>query len=517
MRSWGATAAGGLLIVGALTVAAPGPVLGGAAPAVDRVALVALLVVLARGLAGRRRLAQQTAVALVAVAALIPPVHLERVAVLAAVASLLLAYPSSYIVRPDPHRLRAASVAAAIAVGFVLARGFWEAARHGEPVRQAAHQALPLLPNAPDRSTQLFVVTVFAAVLVALALALASWVAPPPGDRGERERVRALVRHPDSGSLAPFATRADKSYVFSADGDAVIGYRVRFGVALAGGDPVGAAGSAAAAVEAFARLCAVRGWRPAVLGAVASDSELWRRAGVRQGIEIGAEAILEVATFSLTTRRMRNVRQAVRRADNAGVRVEIGALAPALVPRLAPILRDWLRGRLERGFAMNLDRILVPRSDVLMAVAYDATGEPQAFARFAWVAGGRILSLDVAPRRRDAPNGVVERLIAETVDYARAHGTGEVSLNFAGMRRVYAGDSCAARLAQVPLRALDRWIELRSLYRFTEKFHPIWRARELRMRSWLDLVPVATAALTAEFGARPATVPATPDLAEAPA
>jgi lysyl-tRNA synthetase class 2 len=354
-------------------------------------------------------------------------------------------------------------------------------------------------------------------MLVALALAMAPWVAPPPGDEIERARVRALVQHPDSGSLAPFATRADKTYVFSPAGDAVIGYRVRFGVALAGGDPVGAADSAAAAIAAFTELCAVRGWRPAVLGAASASGALWRRSGVRRAVEIGDEAVLDVATFSLATRRMRNLRQAVGRAHNMGVRVELGPLDPALVPRLAPILHDWLRGRAERGFAMNLDRILVPRDDVLVAVAYDADGEPQAFARFARVAGGRALSLDVAPRRRDAPNGIVEQLIVATVDYGREHGAEEVSLNFAGMRKIYAGRSRSARLLQVPLSALDRWIELRSLYRFTAKFDPIWRGRQLRMRSWLEIVPVATAALTAEFGATPVTEPAATALAEAAA
>jgi lysyl-tRNA synthetase class 2 len=399
----------------------------------------------------------------------------------------------------------------------VLARGFWEAARHGEPVRQAAHLALPLLPEAPNRSTQLFVVAVFAAMLVALELAMAPWVAPPPSDEIERDRVRALVQHPDSGSLAPFATRADKTYVFSPSGDAVIGYRVRFGVALAGGDPVGAAGSSAAVITAFTELCARRGWRPAVLGAESATGAQWRRAGVRRAVEIGDEAVLDVATFSLATRRMRNLRQAVGRARNTGVRVEIGPLDPALAPRLAPILRDWLRGRAERGFAMNLDRILVPRDDVLIAVAYSADGAPQAFARFARVAGGRALSLDVAPRGRHAPNGVVEALIVATVDYAREHGAGEVSLNFAGMRKIYAGRTRSARLLQVPLSALDRWIELRSLYRFTDKFDPIWRGRQLRMRSWLEIVPVGTAALTAEFGGQPTGEPAPAELAEAPA
>jgi lysylphosphatidylglycerol synthetase-like protein (DUF2156 family) len=491
--------AGGLLLLAAFVVVLTN---AGGLPVLERISLALMLLLLAHGLAGRRRLAQQVALVLVAIVALVPPYRPERLLVLGVVAIVLLPYRGSYLVRPDPGRLRAACVAAAAAVAVVLGRGVWMATGHSEPLRQAAHSALPLLPAEPDRSTRVFVVTVFAAMLVALALALAPAPAPQPAPEAERARVRAMVQDPDSGSLAPFATRADKTYVFSPDGDAVIGYRVRFGVALAGGDPVGAAGSAAGAVAAFAQLCAVQGWRPAVLGAASATADVWRRSGVRRAVAIGDEAVLDVATFSLATRRMRNLRQAVRRADNAGVRVEIGALDPALVPRLAPILQDWLRGRAERGFAMNLDYILRPRDDVLVAVAYDVAGEPQAFARFARVAGGRVLSLDVAPRRRDAPNGVVERLIVATVADARAHGADEVSLNFAGMRRVYAAGTPAARLLEVPLRILDRWIELRSLYRFTDKFHPVWRPRQLRMRSWLDLVPVAAAALTAEFGGR---------------
>jgi lysylphosphatidylglycerol synthetase-like protein (DUF2156 family) len=510
-ETWGARAAGLLVLLTTPFVLVPGLLrfLGGAPPVPDRIALAVTLLLLARGLIGCRRSARQATLVLVAVAAAVPPYRPERILPLAAVAALLLAYPGNYVVRPDPRRLRAAGAATVAALAAILARGGWMAVWHRAPVRQAASAALPLLPDASSRSTRVFVVGVLAALVVALLLVLAPAPAPPPSGPAERDRVRALVQHPDSGSLAPFATRADKTYVFSPDGAAVIGYRVRFGVALAGGDPVGAAGSAAAAVTAFTDLCAARGWRPAVLGAASVTGAVWRDAGVRRAIEIGDEAVLDVPAFSLVSRRMRNLRQAVSRTVTAGVQVRIGALDPHLAAQLAPILRDWLHGRAERGFAMNLDRILGPRDEMLTAVAYDAAGSPRAFARFARVAGGRVLSLDVAPRGKGAPNGVVERLIVDTVAYAREHGAAEVSLNFAGMRRVYAGRSLAARLAQVPLRLLDRWIELRSLYRFTDKFHPRWRPRQLRMRSWLDLVPVATAALTAEFGGtRPESPPA---------
>jgi lysyl-tRNA synthetase class 2 len=488
-----------LLCLGALALLArPSPWLPGARlPAIDRVPLAFLLLLLAHGLAGRRRLALQVTLALLVIAVL-PPVH-RRELVLPVAAGLLL-LPGRYPVRPDAQRLRAATVVAGGALVVVFGRVLWETGRH------RAYAASPFPSGTLDRSTRVYVVVVLAAVLIALVIALAAAPAPPPAGEAERARVRLLVQDPSSGSLAPFATRADRTYVFSPRGDTAIGYRVRFGVALAGGDPVGA--DPAAAITAFAQLCDEHGWRPAVLGndAVATG-ELWRAAGVRRAVEIGDEAVLDVASFTAAGRAMRNVRQAARRADNAGVRVEIGPLDPLLVPALDVVLRDWLRGRSERGFAMNLDALLTPRGDVLLAVARDAGGEPVAFARFAVAASGRILTLDVAPRRRDAPNGVVERMILEMIGYARAHHAGEVTLNFAGMRRVYAGGTPGARLLQVPLHALDRWIELRSLYLFTGKFHPVWRPRQLRLRSWWELLPVALVALTAEFGARPAPPP----------
>jgi lysylphosphatidylglycerol synthetase-like protein (DUF2156 family) len=503
VSSWRAAAAAGVLTLDAVALCGQGPgwLVGSDARPAERLFMAALMGLLAYGLAGRRRLAQYTALAFVTVAMAIPPLQPGRLVLLGAVAMLLLPYGDGFVVLADPRRLHAACVVAAIAVFLMLGRGVWEAVGRNQPMRQAAREALPLLPAEPNRSTRVFVVVVAVIALMALAVALAAAPAPAPSSEAERARVRALVQQPGAGSLAPFTTRADRTYVFSPAGDGAIGYRVRFGVALAGGDPVG---DGPAAISAFIDLCASRGWRPAVLGADVELGDLWRRAGVRRAVEIGAEAVLDVATFSLSSRRMRNVRQAVSRARNAGVRVTIGPLDPTLTPRLEVVLSDWLRGRGERGFAMNLDAVLSPRSDVVFAVAWDAQDRPVAFARFAVAAAGRILSLDVAPRRRDAPNGVVESLFVAMVAHARSIGAAEVTLNFAGMRRVYAGTSCGARLARIPLRALDPWIELRSLHLFTEKFRPRWRARELRLRSWWQVLPVGMAALTAELATRKA-------------
>jgi lysyl-tRNA synthetase class 2 len=462
-----------------------------------------LLLVLAHGIAGGRRLAQQLAIGglvLAAIAAM--PGRPGRVAVLGALMVGLVALRSEFPTRPDHHRVRLAGQLGLGVLVLVALGGGWGFAVDRDRPRAVGHTLLAAFTAAPphSRPAELLSVLVITGGVVVLMLMLAAAPAPAPGGAAQRAWVATLAEHADADSLAPFATRLDKAYVFSPDHRAVIGYRVLFGTAMAGGDPVGDAGSADAAIEAFLALCAAHGWRPAVLGAGAPMLPHWHRHRMH-GLVVGDEAVLDVASFSLDSRPMRNVRQAVNRSHNGGITATIGPLTAELAGILEPVLADWLGGRAERGFAMNLDRILAPRPDCLVAVARDPAGRPVAFARFAICAGGRILTLDVAPRRHDSPNGVVERLVVEVVDYARRHGATEVSLNFAGLRRLFEADGPLLRTAALAVHAFDRWIELGPLYRFCAKFQPSWRPRSLLMRSWLSIAPVGLAALAAEFGA----------------
>jgi lysylphosphatidylglycerol synthetase-like protein (DUF2156 family) len=93
----------------------------------------------------------------------------------------------------------------------------------------------------------------FEQVAIVVAGIVALWAPPAPaaGTASERRRIWSLVNNTANDCIAPFAMRRDKSYVFSPDGLAAVAYRVRFGVAVASGDPLGAEPSQERAVEAF--------------------------------------------------------------------------------------------------------------------------------------------------------------------------------------------------------------------------------------------------------------------------
>jgi lysyl-tRNA synthetase class 2 len=342
--------------------------------------------------------------------------------------------------------------------------------------------------------------------IVTLITVMRAAAAPEPSGEHERARVRRLVARSGADTLAPFALRSDKTYLFSADGSAAIGYRVLAGVAVVGGDPVGDPSAFADVVDRFHALCARRGWRPAVLGARADLVPLWH--GMRS-VGFGDEVVLDVSPFSLATRRMRNVRQAVRRTYNAGVRTAVvpaSGIPTALRAEMAELSRQWLGSGRERGFSMILDGLFDDDHPAgLFVLAFDNTGELVGFQRYLpcgdpdaeWA-----LSLDVMRRTRSRLNGLNERMIVDVIQYAREHGAGRVSLNFAAFRELLDRGGRRGPLEQVGYRVLhllDPLIQVESLYLFNAKFRPGYIPRSVLLSSWFALPATLVALLGLEF------------------
>jgi lysylphosphatidylglycerol synthetase-like protein (DUF2156 family) len=347
----------------------------------------------------------------------------------------------------------------------------------------------------------------FAQAGLALAGVFAFWSppGPPPGSTQDRRRVGALVNASVGDPLAPFALRQDKSYVFSPDGLAAMAYRVRFGVAVVSGDPVGAPGSLESAAEAMLALVADNAWRLGVLGASEAWSGWWKARGCR-AVPIGRDVVIDVETFAMAGRSFRNLRQAVQRTRNAGVTTAVydeSALPADLREQLRAIVLASHRSE-RRGFSMIMDRLLEvdQQAGTLVAVAFDSDGRPVAFQRFGVAGGGRDVSQDLPWRSPGAPNGVDERLAHDTVAWARAQGASRLSLSFAAFPELYetAPSGALAKLSYWATHRLDRYIRLESLYRYLRKFHALGERRFVMLRL-REVVPVAAAMLTLEFNA----------------
>jgi lysyl-tRNA synthetase class 2 len=312
-------------------------------------------------------------------------------------------------------------------------------------------------------------------------------------------------------SLGYFALRRDKSVVWSPSGKAAITYRVVGGVALASGDPIGDPEAWPGAIGAYRDLVEEYGWTPAVIGASELGATVFRREYGLNALELGDEAVVGTAEFSLDGRAMRGVRQACTRAARAGYEVRVrraGEIGPVELTELARAAQTWRGEAVERGFSMALSRLgdAADRQCVIATAHQD--GRLRGLLRFVpWGPDG--LSLDLMRRDRAADNGLNEFQLAEVIAGAAALGVARVSLNFAVFRDVLErgeriGAGPVLRAWRRMLVFASRWWQIESLYRFNVKFRPAWEPRFISYPATRDLPRIAVAALEAEaFLVRP--------------
>lgn len=319
-------------------------------------------------------------------------------------------------------------------------------------------------------------------------------------------RLRALLaEHGERDSLGYFALRRDKAAVFSPSGKAAVTYRMVGGVSLASGDPIGDPEAWPGAIEAWLSEAREHAWVPAVMGASEEAGVIYARHGL-DALELGDEAIVEVAEFSLEGRAMRVVRQARNRVRRAGytVRIRRHEEIPELeMAELVAKADRWRMGETERGFSMALGRLGAPEDGrCVMVECMDTRGELRALLSFVpWGAEG--LSLDLMRRDRDTENGLMEFMVIELLQQAEELKLERVSLNFAMFRAVFErgaklGAGPVLRLWRSVLTFFSRWWQIESLYRANAKYRPIWEPRYLLFEKSSELVRIGLASGRAE-------------------
>lgn len=491
-----------------------------------------LLLLLAHGLRRRKRRAWRAAVALLPAGAMAQFAYRHSVAgVLIAIALLvpLLRHRDQFAALPDPRsRWRALTNFVLMSAGS-LALGLVIVSVHphrmvGDPslADRLTHVVYGLFgfegPLDYDGTTSWTVAFSLGALgwLTAATTAYLAFRPEHPAARlteDDESRLRALLdKHGKRDSLGYFALRRDKAVVFSPSGKAAVTYRVVSGVMLASGDPIGDVEAWPGAIERFMDEAKAHSWTPAVMGCSETGGEVWTRETGLDALELGDEAVVDVADFSLAGRAMRNVRQMVKRIERAGYETRVRRirdLGDAELARIRRAAEDWRGTDTERGFSMALGRIGDPADgDCLIATAHKADDEPgeygdlKAILHFVpWGPDG--VSLDLMRRDRSADPGMNELLIVAALQAAPKFGVSRVSLNFAMFRSALArGEKIGAgpvlRAWRGLLVFLSRWFQIESLYKFNAKFQPRWEPRFVVYRASGDLPRIGFAAMQAE-------------------
>ncbi|MGH3121734.1 MAG: phosphatidylglycerol lysyltransferase domain-containing protein, partial [Streptosporangiaceae bacterium] len=486
-----------------------------------------LLLMLSHALKRRKRRAWQAVTVLLAVSAVVHVIPFREGRIVTAVVSALLVaallyFRAEFYAVGDPRtRWRAlwvflGLVVADVAIGLtyiLLARGL---ARDYSLWQRVVHVVYGLVGVSgpvhfvPEARSDLFALLTGTLGFFTLIVTAYFFFRParPAGRLGQQdaERVRELLKKQgDRDSLGYFTLRSDKSIIWSPTGKSCIGYRVVSGVMLAGGDPLGDPEAWPGAIHAFLDEAARHAWVPAVMGCGEHAAEVWCREGELTALELGDEAVVEVAGFSLKGRSMRNVRQMVARVERSGYVADVrraGEVGCEQIGEFARQAGSWRGNPTERGFSMALGRLGAPGDENCVIATATENGVLRGVLHFVpWGSDG--LSLDLMRRDRSAQPGVNDFLIVETIKAAETLGIKRISLNFAMFRsalergeRIGAGP--VLRLWRGILLFASRWFQIESLYKFNAKFTPAWVPRFFVFPGASDAPRVGLAALEAE-------------------
>ncbi len=484
-----------------------------------------MLLMLAHALRRRKRRAWQAGAALLAFDLGIHLTNTHRIATTVALTLLLIAllyFRKEFYAEGDPRtRWRALWVFACLIVAdVVIGCTYILLAKHlvtNYSLTQRVQEALYGLIGVsgpvqwvPEARGDLFGIVSLALGIFTLVVTVYLFLRPAEPrarlGRADAGRVRELLaKHGDRDSLGYFALRDDKSVIWSPTGKACVCYRVVSGVMLASGDPIGDPEAWPGAIGPFLDEAARHAWAPAVMGCSELGAEVWCREGNLTALELGDEAVVNVADFSLAGRSMRNVRQMVNRVAKNGYTAEVRRIADIPQREIDAIVRtadSWRGGGTERGFSMALGRIGAPGDEDCVLATATENGVVRAVLQLVpWGTDG--LSLDLMRRDKAAQPGLNDFLITETIKAAPGLGVKRISLNFAVFRaalergeRIGAGPVLKAWRSL--LIFLSKWFQIESLYKFNAKFGPVWQPRFFVFPSTRDAPRIAVAALEAE-------------------
>jgi lysyl-tRNA synthetase, class II len=484
-----------------------------------------MLLMLAYALRRRKRRAWQAAVALLAfniVIHLVHGLHIPLAVVSLITLGALLYFSDYFYARGDPRtRWRAlwafcTLAVADVAIGLayiLLARGL---ARDYSFPQRLQHVLYGLVGFSgpvqfvPEARSDVFNALTSGLGLFTVIVTIYLFLRPaePKARLGERDATAIrdlLVKHGERDSLGYFALRSDKNVIWSPTGKSCICYRVVSGVMLASADPLGDPEAWPGAIQVFLDEAAQHAWIPAVMGCSELAAEIWCREGELTALELGDEAIVEVADFCLSGRAMRNVRQMVSRVARHGYVSQVRRLAdlsPAEIEQLNRQADSWRGSPTERGFSMALGRVGGPGDEECVVATATENGVLRALLHFVpWGSDG--LSLDLMRRDRASQPGLNDFLIVEAIKAAPELGIKRLSLNFAVFRAALErGERIGAGPVLRAWRALllfaSKWFQIESLYKFNAKFRPVWQPRFFVFPSSRNAPRIALAALEAE-------------------
>jgi phosphatidylglycerol lysyltransferase len=299
----------------------------------------------------------------------------------------------------------------------------------------------------------------------------------------QRALMKSILEQYGGTSLDYFKLWPEKSYFFSADQRCGIAYKTVGGVALALGDPVGAAQALEDTTRAFVRLCADNGWGVAFHQAQPDLLPMYHRLGL-QSLKIGEEAVVNLEHLVDTLQHNKHLRHDRNKFEKDGYKLVryLPPHDPTLLAQVKEVSDEWLQipGRRERSFSLgyfNQDYL----NEFPLAVLREPAGRIIAFANEVRSYRPGEATIDLMRHRLEAPNATMDYLFIALMLALKDAGYRTFNLGMAPYAGVgdEPGASLEERAAHELAEHITRFGSYKGMRDYKAKFEPEWEDRFL--------------------------------------
>ncbi len=211
-------------------------------------------------------------------------------------------------------------------------------------------------------------------------------------------------------------------------------------------------------------------------------------------MKVGENALVDLEKFTLKGNKYKPFRNALNRVEKDGFSFEVlvSPHGPELLAEVKAVSDIWLDGRSEKGFSLGyFDQAYL--QEAALAVVRNQEGKLVAFANVMPNYQENIASIDMMRYDKEAiPNGVMDYLFISLFVYFRDQGIGYFDLGMAPLSGVGQVEESfiQERLAYLVYHFGSHFYSFEGLYRYKEKFTPLWDQRYISYSrtSWIGYV-----------------------------
>lgn len=294
--------------------------------------------------------------------------------------------------------------------------------------------------------------------------------------------AQMLLESYGKDSLSYFALHEKKLFYFSSTGQSFLSYTVKGKIALVSGDPVGPIHDIPLLLREFNYFVKGSNLISCFLAVNSETVENLVEMGHKH-LHIGKEAIISLETFNKNLLK-KKVRRAERYILNQGIQCRIYKrkdIPTYYLNQVQAVADEWLadKGGKEKRFSMTLGRIPTDMDsdcEIVLALQNDNV---IGYLTFVPVYTQKGLSLDAARKMKNAPNGLTEFLLLQSIEQFKKNGIKMVSLNFATFHHsITDNQKPLFKILSTQIYALlGRIYKTNNMYNFNNKFLPNWQER----------------------------------------